>query len=88
MSWIIGIIVGALIGWLASKVMGTDAQQGALANIAIGIIGSILGKYVFVDLLGIGGAVAAGDFSIMGIIWGVVGAVILIAILKALKILK
>lgn len=88
MSWIVTILVGALIGWLASRMMSTDAQQGALANIAIGIVGSLLGSWLFGDVLGIGSAGAAGAFSIWGIIWGVVGAVVLIALLKAFKVLK
>lgn len=88
MGWIITIIVGAIIGWLASLIMGTDQQQGLIWNIIVGIIGSILGKWIFFDLLGIGGAAAAGAFTIMGLIWGVIGAVVLIAILKALNILK
>ena len=61
MDWIIAILVGALIGWLASVVMKTDARQGALANIVIGIVGSALGRWLFGDVLGIGGAVAAGQ---------------------------
>lgn len=81
------ILVGALIGWLASMMMKTDAQQGALANIVIGIIGSVLGAWIFGDLLGIGGATLAGTFTLMGILWGVLGAVILIWILKAFKVL-
>lgn len=88
MGWIVIILVGALIGWLASLVMSTEEQQGALANIAIGIIGSLLGSWLFGSVLGIGGAMVAGTLSIWGIIWGVVGAVVLIALLKALKILK
>jgi len=88
MGWIILILVGALIGWIASRLMGTDAQQGPLANIAIGIIGSILGSWLFGSVLGIGSAGAAGTLSLWGVIWGVIGAVVLIAILKALKILK
>jgi uncharacterized membrane protein YeaQ/YmgE (transglycosylase-associated protein family) len=88
MDWIILIIVGALIGWIASKIMATDAQQGALANIGVGIVGALLGRWLFADVLGIGGAAAAGTLSLGGIIWGIVGAVILIAILKALKVLK
>jgi uncharacterized membrane protein YeaQ/YmgE (transglycosylase-associated protein family) len=88
MGWIIAILVGALIGWIASMIMKTDAEQGALANIIIGIVGSILGQFIFVNVLHIGGAAAAGSFSIMGIFWGVLGAVILIAILKAVKVLK
>lgn len=88
MSWIVAILVGALIGWVASMIMKTDEQQGAFANIAIGIIGSLLGQFIFVDLLKIGGAAAAGSFSLPGLFWGVLGALLLIAILKALKILK
>lgn len=87
MGWIIAILVGALIGWLASLVMGTDARQGALANIVIGIVGSALGRWLFGDVLHIGGAVAAGSFSLLGLLWGVLGAVVLIFILRALRLL-
>lgn len=88
MTWIILIIVGALIGWLASKVMNTDEQQGALTNVLVGIVGAVLGKWLFADVLGIGSAAAAGTLSFMGVLWGVLGAVILIAILKAFNVLK
>lgn len=88
MSWIILVLVGALVGWLASKVMSTDEQQGGVANILIGIVGAVLGKWLFADVLGIGSAATAGTLSFMGVLWGVLGAVILIAILKALNVLK
>ena len=88
MGWIITIIVGALIGWVASLIMKTDEQQGPLLNIAIGIVGAFLGRLIFANLLGIGSAAQAGQFDIMGILWGVIGALVLIAILKALKVLK
>jgi uncharacterized membrane protein YeaQ/YmgE (transglycosylase-associated protein family) len=88
MGWIIAIIVGALIGWLASLVMKTNEQQGCLLNVVIGIVGATLGRWIFADLLGIGGAARAGQFDLVGIIWGVLGAVVLIAILKALNVLK
>lgn len=81
-------MIGALIGWLASKMMGTDAEQGAIANIIVGILGSVLGKWLFADVLGIGGAGQAGDFSLIGIFWGVLGAVILIVLLKAFNVFK
>ncbi|MFC4456274.1 GlsB/YeaQ/YmgE family stress response membrane protein [Deinococcus sonorensis] len=87
MGWIITIIVGALCGWLASIIMKTDAQQGAVANILIGIVGALLAQWIFGNLLGWGGS-TAGTFSIMGIVWGIVGSVILIAILKALRVLR
>lgn len=88
MGWIVTIIVGALIGWIASKMMKTDEQQGAVGNILVGIIGSALGAWLFSGVLGIGGAATAGALSVMGVVWGILGAVILIAILKALKVLK
>lgn len=88
MGWIITIIIGGIIGWLASLIMGTNMEQGLLANILIGIVGSLLGKWIFSDMLGIGGAVVAGSFSIWGVIWGVVGAIILIAILKLLHVFR
>jgi len=82
MSWIVALVIGGLIGWVASLIMNTDAQMGALANVVIGIIGSILGKFIFADLLGIGSAGDAGALSIAGILWGVVGAVILIYLIQ------
>lgn len=89
MSWIITLLVGALCGWLASMIMKTDAQQGAIANILIGIVGAMLAQAVFGNMLNIGGADVAGTgFSIWSIIWGVVGSVVLIAILKALNVLR
>jgi uncharacterized membrane protein YeaQ/YmgE (transglycosylase-associated protein family) len=86
MSWIVAIIVGGIIGWIASLVMNTDSQQGILANILIGIVGSLLGSWIFGSLLGIGSATEAGSLSLWGIIWGIIGAVILIAILRALRV--
>jgi len=86
LTWIITIIVGALIGWIASLIMKTDEQQGAIANILIGIVGSILGKWLFADIFGIGGAATAGGLSIVGILWGILGAVVLVAILKSFKV--
>ncbi len=86
MDWIAAIIVGGIIGWLASLLMKTDAQQGILLNVVIGIVGSVLGRWVFADILGIGAAWSSGSFSIAGLLFGVLGAAILIAILKALRI--
>src|ERR1051325_2248249 len=54
-NFILWLLFGALVGWLASIVMRTDAQQGALLNIIVGIIGAMLGGFLF-NLLGIGGA--------------------------------
>jgi uncharacterized membrane protein YeaQ/YmgE (transglycosylase-associated protein family) len=88
MDWIVVLLVGALIGWLASLVMKTDGQQGAIANILIGIFGAALGRWLFGDVLNIGGAQVAGAFSFTGLLWGVIGAAILIVVLKALRVLR
>jgi uncharacterized membrane protein YeaQ/YmgE (transglycosylase-associated protein family) len=81
MGLIIQLIVGGVIGWLASIAMKTDAQMGIIANIIVGIIGAGLGGWLAVQL-GIGGA------PIMGWIMAVVGAAVLIALLKVLGIFK
>ena len=82
MSWIILIIVGAVIGLLANLIVKTEAPYGLLADIIIGIVGSILGRLVFYDWLHIGTAAAAGSLSFYGILWGVIGSIILILILR------
>jgi uncharacterized membrane protein YeaQ/YmgE (transglycosylase-associated protein family) len=81
MELIIQLIVGGVIGWLASMAMKTNAQMGIIANIIVGIIGAGLGGWLAVQL-GIGGP------PIMGWIMAVVGAAILIALLKVLGIFK
>lgn len=86
MDWLAVIIVGGIIGWLASLMMKTDAQQGILLNIVIGIVGSLLGRWLFADVLGIGAAAQSGSFNLPGLLFGILGAVILIAILRALRI--
>lgn len=88
MGWIVAIVIGAIIGWIASMVMNTDDQQGSIANIIIGIVGSMLGQWLFGDVLGIGSAGASGSFTIWGIVWGIVGAIVLIGILRAVKVLR
>lgn len=75
------LIFGALVGWIASMIMKTDGSMGALANIIVGIIGSFIGGWVG-SMLGLGYRV--GEFSVMGIIMGIVGACILIFIVQLL----
>ncbi|MEO8863352.1 MAG: GlsB/YeaQ/YmgE family stress response membrane protein [Candidatus Saccharimonadales bacterium] len=75
------LVLGALAGWIASIIMKTDAQQGALANIVVGIVGAMIGGFVF-NLLG--GKDVSG-FNIYSLVVAVVGSVILLAILKAIK---
>lgn len=88
MSWIIALIIGAIVGWLANRIMKTGEEHGLLMDIIIGIIGAFLGRWLFADLLNIGTAASAGTFSFWGILWALLGAVILIGILRALHVYR
>lgn len=82
---ILWLLFGALIGWLASIVMRTDAQQGALLNIVVGIVGAMLGGFIF-NLLGIGGeTINQGEFSLPALLISFVGAVLLLAIVNLFR---
>ena len=81
-SIIVWIIVGALAGWLASKIMKTDEQMGGLANIVVGVIGAFIGGWL-AGLLNF--PVEAGEFNFPSIFTAVIGAVVLLVILKAVK---
>lgn len=83
MDWIVTLLVGAFIGWLASMLMRTNAQMGLLLDVLVGIVGAALGRWFFSGILGFQGAAAAGELSLSGILWGTLGAVILLAIAKA-----
>jgi len=79
---IVTLVIGGIVGWLGSLIMKTDAQAGIIANIIVGIVGSSLGFW----LAGLLGLSASGP--IMGWVIAVVGAVVLIGILKMLNIFK
>lgn len=83
MDWIVTLLVGAFIGWLASMLMRTNAQMGIILDVLVGIVGAALGRWFFGGLLGFETAAAAGALSLGGILWGTLGAVILVALLKA-----
>lgn len=81
MTWLLIIIVGGILGWLASKVMGTDAQQGILLNIVVGIVGALLAGLLLSPLLGVA-PITSGNFSIGALLVSFVGAIILLAIVN------
>ncbi|MEO5635213.1 MAG: GlsB/YeaQ/YmgE family stress response membrane protein [Candidatus Paceibacterota bacterium] len=81
MGIILWIIFGALVGWIASLIMKTDAQQGAMLNIIVGIVGAVLGGWIM-SMMGEGGV---DGFNLYSFIVALVGAVVLIAIVKALR---
>ncbi|HZX77710.1 GlsB/YeaQ/YmgE family stress response membrane protein [Lysobacter sp.] len=82
MGIIIWLIVGGIVGWLASLIMRRDAQQGIILNIVVGIIGAFIGGWLG-SVLGIGGGdINDGNFSISGLLLSLVGAVVLLAIVN------
>lgn len=84
MGLIILLIVGGLIGWLASIVMRTDGQQGILLNVVVGIVGAVLAGLVLNPLIG-GGNIMSGDFSMSALLVSFLGAVILLAIVNVFR---
>ncbi|MFQ6172089.1 GlsB/YeaQ/YmgE family stress response membrane protein [Oryzobacter sp. R7] len=79
MGIIAWIIIGGLAGWVASKIMKTDAQQGIILNIVVGIVGALLGGF----LLGLFGMDMAGAGLIASFLTALLGAVILLFVVKA-----
>jgi len=84
MSLIIALIVGGIIGWLASIVMRTNAQQGLFLNVVVGCVGSLLGKWLFGMFTGRGsgglGLRDGIDLPSLGVAF--VGALILLGIVN------
>jgi uncharacterized membrane protein YeaQ/YmgE (transglycosylase-associated protein family) len=81
MNVIIWLVVGGLVGWVASKVMNTDGQQGILMNVVVGIVGALIGGWVLSPIVG-ASTINQGDFSIGGLFVSLVGAIVLLAIVK------
>jgi len=81
MGIILWIIFGALVGWIASIIMKTDAQQGAFLNIVVGIVGAVLGGWI----MSFFGQSGTTGFNIYSFIVALIGAVVLIAIVKAVR---
>jgi uncharacterized membrane protein YeaQ/YmgE (transglycosylase-associated protein family) len=84
MNFIIWLVVGGLIGWIASMIMKTDAQQGMLLNVVVGIIGAMLGGWFLAPMFGTG-TINNNDFSVAGLGVSLLGAVILLAIVNLVR---
>ncbi len=82
MEWLITLIIGGIVGWLASIFMKTSGQMGIIANVLVGIAGSVLGYW----LAGMAGITASG--GILRFLIAVAGAALLIFILRALGVFK
>jgi uncharacterized membrane protein YeaQ/YmgE (transglycosylase-associated protein family) len=81
MGIILWIVFGALVGWVASLIMKTDAQQGAMLNIVVGIVGAVIGGWIM-SIFGGGGVTG---FNVSSFVVALLGAVVLIFVVKALR---
>jgi uncharacterized membrane protein YeaQ/YmgE (transglycosylase-associated protein family) len=84
MGLILALIIGGIIGWLASIVMRTNAQQGILLNVVVGIVGSLLGALLLAPLLG-GGSLLSGAFDFRSLLVAFLGAIILLAVVNLFR---
>jgi uncharacterized membrane protein YeaQ/YmgE (transglycosylase-associated protein family) len=78
----LALLIGGIIGWLASIVMRTNGQQGLLLNIVVGIVGSLLGSFLLGRFFGADGTLTSGSFDAGTLIAAFVGALLLLAIVN------
>jgi uncharacterized membrane protein YeaQ/YmgE (transglycosylase-associated protein family) len=83
MSLILWLIVGGIVGWLASMIMKTDGQQGIILNVVVGIVGAFIGGWLISPLVGMG-TINSG-ISIGSIVVSLIGAIILLAIINLFR---
>ncbi len=84
MNIIIMLIVGGVIGWLASIVMRTDGQQGIILNVVVGIVGALLAGFLLTPLLG-GSPITSGALDIRSLLVSFLGALVLLAIVNLIR---
>ena len=83
-NFIVWIIAGAIIGWVASKIMGTSARQGLLLDIVVGIVGAFLAGWFLTPLFGVG-TINQANFSLPALLVSLLGAIILLAIVRLVR---
>jgi uncharacterized membrane protein YeaQ/YmgE (transglycosylase-associated protein family) len=84
MNFLIYLLIGALVGWVASRLMGTDRQQGLILNIVVGIVGAFVAGWFISPLLGIS-TINEGNYSIPALLVSLGGAVLLLAVLNLFR---
>ena len=84
MNFLIWIVIGGILGWLASLLMKTDAQQGMILNVVVGVVGALLGGWLLAPLFGTG-TINQNDFSIGSLLVSLLGAVVLLAVVNLLR---
>ena len=84
MGFLVWLLVGGVVGWLASLVMKTDAQQGIILNVVVGIVGAFLGGLLISPLVGLP-TINSGVLSVGSVLVSLVGAIILLAIVNLFR---
>ena len=84
MNFLIWLLVGGILGWIASLVMKTDGQQGIILNIVVGIVGALIAGFVIAPMFGTG-TINTNDFSASGLLVSFLGAAILLAIVNMFR---
>ena len=84
MNFIIWLVVGGFIGWIASMMMKTNAQQGLFLNIVVGVVGAMLGGWLITPLIG-AGTVNQSDFRFGGLLVSLIGAIILLGVVNLFR---
>ena len=83
-NFVIWLVAGAIIGWLASRIMGTDGQQGVLLDIVVGAVGALVGGWLLTPIFGIS-TINQSNFSLQGLLVSLVGAIILLAVVRLVR---
>jgi uncharacterized membrane protein YeaQ/YmgE (transglycosylase-associated protein family) len=83
-GFIVWIIVGGILGWIASMIMRTDGQQGTLLNIIVGIVGAVVAGWLISPLVGTG-TINQGDFSLTALAVSLLGAVLLLGVVNLFR---
>jgi uncharacterized membrane protein YeaQ/YmgE (transglycosylase-associated protein family) len=84
MNLILWLIVGGFIGWVASLIMRTDAEQGVILDVVVGIVGALIGGWFIAPVFSTG-TINSNDFSVAGLLVSLVGAIILLGIVNLVR---
>lgn len=84
MNLILMLVVGGVLGWLASMVMRTDGQQGVFLNVVVGVVGAVLAGYLLTPFLG-GTPITSGAFDFRSLLVSFLGAVVLLGIVNLVR---
>jgi uncharacterized membrane protein YeaQ/YmgE (transglycosylase-associated protein family) len=84
MNFLLWVIIGGILGWIASIIMHTNAQQGIVLNIIVGIVGALLAGLLLTPLLGIG-TINQSNFSLPALLISLLGAIILLTIVNLVR---